>query len=83
MRLDARVGITPEVTVGRQSPAEFPSFDYRGGDAADDSDPLGFEKKPKYRQIKKKMKWGMERAPLTSGVKTTLVPRSGTDTLAK
>ena len=48
---------------------------------ADGGDPFGFEKKPKYKQIKEKMKWGMERAPLTSGVKTTFVPRSGTETL--
>ena len=52
-------------------------------DPADDDDPIGFEKKPKYKQSKKKMKWGMERAPLISGVRTRSVPRSGTDTFAK
>jgi hypothetical protein len=50
---------------------------------ADDDDPFGFEKKPKYKQSRKKMKWGMERAPLLSGVKTRFVPKSGTDTFAK
>jgi hypothetical protein len=50
---------------------------------ADDDDPFGFEKKPKYKQSRKKMKWGMERIPLISGVKTKFVPKSGTDTFAK
>jgi hypothetical protein len=56
---------------------------YRGLDSADDGDLFGFEKKPKYKQSKKKMKWGMERAPLISGVKTRFVPKSGTGTFAK
>ena len=56
---------------------------YRGSDPADDGDPFGFEKEPKYKQSTKKMKWAMERTPLLSGVKTRFVPRSGTDTFAK
>src|SRR5215469_15526158 len=43
---------------------------------ADDDDPFGFEKKPKYKQSRKKMRWRMERAPLISGVKTRFVPRA-------
>jgi hypothetical protein len=31
---------------------------YRASDPADDGDPFGFEKKPKYKQSTKKMKWG-------------------------
>jgi hypothetical protein len=48
-----------------------------------DGDLIGCEKKPKYKQSKKKMKLGMERAPLISGVRTRSVPTSGTDTFAK
>lgn len=29
------------------------------------------------------MEWGMERQPLISGVKTRLVPKSGTETFAR
>src|SRR5262245_2237384 len=39
---------------------------------ADDDDPFGSEKKPKYKQSRKKMKRRMERAPLISGVKPRL-----------
>ena len=56
---------------------------YPGSDPADYGDPFGFEKKPKYKQSRKKMKWGMDRAPLISGVRTRSVPRSGTATFAK
>ena len=51
--------------------------------AAVAGDPLGFEKNPKYKQSRKKMKCGMERARLISGVNTMFVPKSGTDTFAK
>jgi hypothetical protein len=52
-------------------------------DCADEGGPFGFEKKPKYKQSKKKMRCGIERRPLIFGMKTRLVPKSGTDTFAR
>lgn len=48
-----------------------------------DDEPFGFEKNLKYKQSRKRMKWGMERTPLSSGVRTRSVPKRGTDTFAK
>lgn len=43
-------------------------------DPADAGDPFGFEKKPKYMQSRKKIKWGIERSPLKPPAECIALP---------
>jgi hypothetical protein len=85
VRFTPKAAIRPDLPSVRFAPKAdiHPNVVSWPSDLRNQVDPFRFEKKPKYRHNKKKMRWIKERYRSIWGVTMKLVPAKGTDTFMK